>query len=763
MKKKFLVQLLLSYLILLIIPISTGLVTYWKTYSAINSAQKEANLTVLNHMMEITNVEITRIDDIIFDLVWDPEINRLLEISDPKKGQNYSLFRESWKNLPNYQIASNLVLDYYIYFHRSGIIMSPDAMSSSLRFVYESNFKIENMNFTEWFDLYFGSYHENTTLNQAAVSPEGKKYTSITHLQSFPIGYPQNYKGTILVLLKEDVLQELLGRLKITDESWAFILDADGNEIASAPGSSEVISVTAMAIEQMSSSKGYFEKMLFGNRFHISYTVSELNGWIYAAGIPHEYLLSKIENIRNFMIIITLSTFAFCILLAIFLAYRTSKPLQDIRRILKEHFPDRGLIEDSGLPSLKGIINDLLENNERIEKALNVQKPLVYYAFFNRLMEGKLTAEEATDFTAGSDGLNMEGKLYLCLLMHIQYQGSSSTQELEQNQKVKRILMIETISKVIGNNGFFQETDRDTIVFFLKHNNHKVEALRDTAESFCKMIDVVVSGQIGLSVFFAGGNVKNDFFLLSQSYNEALEALNYREGNSTELVSWYHNIPKESKIYYYPLYIEQMVLNCVKSGDIKKTNMILDEIYEENFHQRNLNMHMTRNLLQEMRGTAFKLINQIKSLDNTVEKRLQTLEEILNCEHFFDQIRTIYAAFCESSNKNKKSHNLELIFKIKEYIKGSYSLIDMGLYKVASKYGLSEVYLSNFFSEQTGENFQNYLTRLRIAQAETLLTDPNLSINEISLMVGYQNSGTFRKAFHRLNGESPTNYRKKLL
>lgn len=81
---------------------------------------------------------------------------------------------------------------------------------------------------------------------------------------------------------------------------------------------------------------------------------------------------------------------------------------------------------------------------------------------------------------------------------------------------------------------------------------------------------------------------------------------------------------------------------------------------------------------------------------------------------------------------------------------------------IAEKCGLSTSYFSRKFKEQTGENYIDVLTDIRIREAQRLLGTTNMPIGEIVREVGYCDDKHFRKLFVHVTGVKPMEYRKKL-
>ena len=65
------------------------------------------------------------------------------------------------------------------------------------------------------------------------------------------------------------------------------------------------------------------------------------------------------------------------------------------------------------------------------------------------------------------------------------------------------------------------------------------------------------------------------------------------------------------------------------------------------------------------------------------------------------------------------------------------------------------------FKKATGLTFTDYLGRVRVEKAKSLLLNPNLRISEIAYAVGFQSLRHFNRVFRELTGQSPTDFRKK--
>ena len=103
-----------------------------------------------------------------------------------------------------------------------------------------------------------------------------------------------------------------------------------------------------------------------------------------------------------------------------------------------------------------------------------------------------------------------------------------------------------------------------------------------------------------------------------------------------------------------------------------------------------------------------------------------------------------------------------VIAKAKEYII-EHQTENLRLGHVAKAVNTSTFYFCKMFKKETGINFTDYLSRVRIEKSKNLLLNPNLRVSEIAFEVGFQSLTHFNRVFKRILGQSPTEYRCQLL
>ncbi|MCR5227217.1 MAG: response regulator [Eubacterium sp.] len=87
---------------------------------------------------------------------------------------------------------------------------------------------------------------------------------------------------------------------------------------------------------------------------------------------------------------------------------------------------------------------------------------------------------------------------------------------------------------------------------------------------------------------------------------------------------------------------------------------------------------------------------------------------------------------------------------------------DISLTSLSAKYNTSMGHLSKLIKENLKVNFSDYIASLRIQRAKELLRDDSMSIQEIAEIVGYNDYFYFTKVFKKIEGISPSKYRKSM-
>jgi two-component system response regulator YesN len=205
----------------------------------------------------------------------------------------------------------------------------------------------------------------------------------------------------------------------------------------------------------------------------------------------------------------------------------------------------------------------------------------------------------------------------------------------------------------------------------------------------------------------------------------------------------------------------QKMDNCISIQDFSIANDVLIAVLDE-FSKHKPDYRTLQEWVNQIVGI---LKNQAahyhisSKLFADIHNKLTTL---IFYRKFSDIRRDLFTYLKEIVNvveRTSESKQKSRIEEIKFYLDHNYDR-DISLNEIAEQFSFNPSYLSSFFKAETDINITDYLINLRIEHSKTFLTDTEMKINEISLKLGYNNTQYFHKIFKKMNGVTPTDYRK---
>lgn len=104
---------------------------------------------------------------------------------------------------------------------------------------------------------------------------------------------------------------------------------------------------------------------------------------------------------------------------------------------------------------------------------------------------------------------------------------------------------------------------------------------------------------------------------------------------------------------------------------------------------------------------------------------------------------------------NRENHKLSTYIDEAVDIIQAEFMSPLTIASIAKRVGINECYLKQYFKQRTGETISQYIRRLRLECAFSLLTEQNKSIKETMFFVGYRHIGHFNDVFFKRFGVYP--------
>ena len=159
--------------------------------------------------------------------------------------------------------------------------------------------------------------------------------------------------------------------------------------------------------------------------------------------------------------------------------------------------------------------------------------------------------------------------------------------------------------------------------------------------------------------------------------------------------------------------------------------------------------------LSEKEGFEFERI--FKKIEKETEKT-DEFSGILTCQCINELLILFMRKDRKEESKLTEDYS-ETMQSAVEYINSNFQL-EFSLDELAKKFSLSKSFFSRKFKEVTGFGLFEYITLVRIKNAEKLLLKKDKSITDIAFACGFNDSSYFTLTFKKLIGTTPLKYSK---
>ena len=140
---------------------------------------------------------------------------------------------------------------------------------------------------------------------------------------------------------------------------------------------------------------------------------------------------------------------------------------------------------------------------------------------------------------------------------------------------------------------------------------------------------------------------------------------------------------------------------------------------------------------------------------NSFERAL----ELIKVLHRLSLSKEYEVLNAQGSSLVAKGTDLQRIDIAYEFVRQNFQS-PVSLDEIADSVSMTIPAFCRFFKRSTGKTFVNFLNEYRIAYACKLLCDNKQSISNIAFDCGFQNLSNFNRAFKKIAGSSPSEFRK---
>lgn len=756
--KNFL-KLYLSHMIVLIIPIVLiGIFSYQISFRAIEKETSQNNLKLMRLIHKSFTVMVEELEIKVLNLIHNESITNL--VPGDRQASMFNIYKGTTA-LSQATHFDDLIRFVYVYDIRQGKVYSSDRGGPrEAESVFDSGWIeqiLSNQVFTGWMkespgrQVFLGNSRELLYIQQ------------IPWMGTKPL-------GMVIFIINEDVLWQNLNTQDQTELMQMFVLDGQGNPLTSFGMNKSFEWAQTENIAKMALSRGQSGNFFDNNKeYLISYMISENNNWIYLILADWKKATGFLDYIKSITLLLVFVVSVAGIFLCYFLSRGIYNPISKMmQKILEtnkryDEGPGKKIVFVDEFKYMSGVINDITTDNQDLRNFFVENRVLLRDKLVTDLLNGRPVEEKKTLEKLNQLDVSFTEGFYFVYVIELE-----NVNEIESlSDPTEKAMLIYTIKKMVSVivNALFRcvvvETESENIAILCNTDSPYMDKeIRNVAEK----IKGEAKSRMNIQISIGIGKTYQSIAESSKSFQDAVRALKYRLFTGKNSVIHINDISKVAGeiLYYFPSNKETVLSNLVRSGDYTGIVGVIDEIIDELKANQNLSIECIHQIFVRFAGSAINIVLEMGgSIKEIFGEDFNAYAELAKKETFEDirdLILYIYekiTAFVESLKSCQENRYIKLT---KEYIEKNYRR-DITLDSIAEEVNLNPAYLSSLFKEITGCNIVKYINQLRIEESKRLLLQTELTIQDISRHVGYNNQQSFIRFFKMFEGTTPGKFR----
>ena len=718
-------RFLFSFALILCIPFVITIFLHAYAAAIIERNVIESNIFKLNNFRDIMDSRIRLIDRSVIELSFNDRLNRVanLPISDYNSPNMFWFieFHQIFNRFFFHNISSDRA---FLFLHYNNVVYGNNFLDFDLHFFYDEFFSFGDTSFEEFKELIFGRRYFAEFMSAEYVTFMGKSGLYLPYFFSLPVVSGASREdnasawGTMLYLLNVNEIHDLIENSLSELGGETYILSGERVLVSTDSFAGEFLDL-GVSLIKTTGQEGVFEILQNEKRNLAIFSHSAQSELTFLTLLPISAIHNDINRFRNIGLALFAAALALGFVVSTVLSYRNTLPIMRI-----------------------------ITSNNDLQERLKEQRQLMETLYIDKLLKNDFTSVKNMELSLKHVGLEFNEGSYRVILMRFYKQGYILSDSILAAWDVYRAFFVSLITKqnivhILSNNEL-------AIIASFKNENDIDPTIRHIQEEFNK--------QFGFMPFCGIGEAYDSPAQIHRSLQEAQAAADYADTleESGQIIR-YHNLAINDTFELFGKEQEQKLYNLVRLGDDKALESHLENLYRSALYQ-GLSYRTKQMFLSFLHTVLIRLSTDAKIGGEYIDYKELEKQSGEKQSNYFLSLKNEYVKLCALVAKNKKGRKEKLKENTLNYINERFCDSMLSVATLASHFNVAENYFSQFFSEQVGEPFSRYLERIRIAHACKLLCDPSVSVDKIAMLSGYNNSNTFRRAFKRITGTTPTKY-----
>jgi two-component system response regulator YesN len=769
---------LISYLAILLLPLMISFFVYTVSSRTLKSEIHQANSSLLSQVREVMDNYFQAMQRLNFELTWNVRVQELLysnKYSAYPNEYNYDTYRIS-QDMRSYQSAYSLVDLFYIYLKNTNTVILPSLVREG-GYTYSWLHSQGTLSYEQWLGI-VSQQNFRGFIPMDRLDEQGVMRKTVAYISPYSPLDNNGSPATNVIMIDQNRILDAIENVELFSKGHVFILNDQNRVLVS---NSDEAAAKAISFDQMSSSAGIQYATVQGRSYEVMYMKSERSGLKYVSMIPSTLYWEKAELVRSLTIASSLVSLLGGVLLTTFFVRRNYNPL---RRLVQAFSGKSDVGFGAGgneFHYLQQAFASTLVKMDTLQLQLQRQNRILRNNFLVRLLKGRLdgTIPVAESFAAFD--MRTDSDDYAVLLLYVEsvdaFYGRVEGMESPEKRKLLQFIITNVVEEIAGqqNNGYVAEVD-EALACLINFRTGQAEDRAAELLRIAREAQRFLADHYAIYLTLSISAVHSTIGEIPQAYQEALDAMEYKLVMGSKEILSYEALRRQSAEegevgYYYPLRIEQQLINYLKVGDYAKSMETLDEIIRGNFDRPAVSVAFARCLMLNLVSTMIKAVSEIGSLQESFlvrnPKRISKLMACETIQEMQEQMPHFIRTVCEYTAAQRQRHLLhtrqealnERIGQITALIREQYQDPNLNISLIGARFDMKPAYLSKLFKDHTGEGLLDFINKTRIEHAKRLIGENNKSVSDAAGCVGFNDVNAFIRTFKKYEGITPGKYK----
>ncbi len=559
---------------------------------------------------------------------------------------------------------------------------------------------------------------------------------------------PFGSEGTLVINLKMSAIEQLIDNM--VNEQLSFMTITDGN-------GEKVYQAHAEAVDGQMLNELKLDRL----------------GWTFSSGIRAASLFGWVSVISYLWVAIAVGTVVCAILYLIYITRRNYKPVQVIMNRIEAHqirALDQGGKRTDELKLIDGVLENLIHHTQDYEIKSRENELLQRSRLFTELLRSERVEQAAERLETFSPlaGVSDSSRFAVAVYEIERYESVFRDRYTRGDQNALKFALMNVFQELARGVKLqawaeWMGSDRLAVIFLAEEDEARMmEAQRSLAESY----RVWATDHLRLSLSCGIGPIVRGAQQIRVSYEAAESVMRHKllQSGDILLADTEDSTPRLLETYRYLQTIAELVKQFrMSNGQWREQLELLFQEFERDFVQDETILSLIQALLQMLEREVSVMsegLQQALSREQAeaLEQRLLEADTLSEVKALLsDELTDLFRLYVSASET--KSYRA-MVSEMKTYIEENFANPDLSLKHLSDRFQISGKYASYLFKTEFNMKFVDFLTELRMKEAERLLLKTDCPLQDIALQVGYANAITFGRVFKRVSGITPGDYRR---